>query len=101
MNATDLSRLEGSVVLVCSAQDHRNPPSGVRGTIHVHEAGDAGHPVIAVELQFPQMFTTRAHRRTIILNDEEIARLLGSEDYGAFTVTVNDRLDPEAPRENE
>ena len=68
MNAIDrLHELEGKVVLVCSARDHRNPPTGMRGTLHVHE--ENGRPVVQVELDFPQMFTTRAHHLTASLDE--------------------------------
>ncbi len=96
MNATAFRDLDGKVVLVTSALDHRNPPTGRRGTLHVTDTGD-GTPVIEVELEFPQMFTTRAHVRRARLSDREVAQLLASEHYGAFTVTLHDRLDPDAP----
>lgn len=100
MNATDrLHELEGKVVLVCSAQDHRNPPTGLRGTLHVHD--ENGQAVVQVEMDFPQMFTTRAHHRTVLLNEEQIEEILRSDDYGSYTVTLPDRLDPEAPPSNE
>lgn len=97
MNATDIGRLDGKVVLVCSAQDHRNPPTGRRGTLHVREAAAPGETGVDVEVEFPQMFQTCAHRRTVTLSEDQLAELLASEHYGAFTVTLKDRLDPEAP----
>ncbi len=99
MNATAVRELNGRNVLVCSAADHRNPPTGRRGTVFVSDS--RGAPVVGVEVDFPQMFTTRAHVRRIVLSDEEIAQMLRSEHYGAFTVTVNDQLDPDAPVGNE
>lgn len=96
MNATDIGYLTGKVVLVCSAQDHRNPPTGRRGTIFVHQQSD-GTSAVDIEVDFPEMFTMRAHRRRIRLTDDQVAELLASEHYGAYTVTLSDRLDPEAP----
>lgn len=101
MHATDLSELNGKIVLVCSAQDHRNPPTGIRGTLLVHEAVHGGRPVVEVELDFPQMFSTRAHLRRVVLTDDQVAQLLESDHYGAFALTIPDRLDPEAPAGNE
>lgn len=100
VNATDLSALDGRIVLVCSARDHHNPPTGMRGTVHVRESAN-GVVSVEVELDFPQMFTTRAHHRTVVLTDSEIAQLLASEHYGAFTVVLGERLDPAAPVGNE
>ncbi len=99
MNATVLTELNGKNVLVCSSMDHRNPPTARRGTVFVRDA--EGTPVVEVEVEFPQMFTTRAHVRRIQLSDEDLAQMLRSERYGAFTVTLDDRLDPEAPPANE
>jgi hypothetical protein len=100
MNALDLRELNGKLVLVCSAQDYRNPPTGRRGTIFVQEATN-GRQQVEVEIEFPQMFTTPAHVRRAILSDDEVAQMLASEHYGAFTVTLKDRLDPVAPAGNE
>lgn len=97
----DLSALNGKIVLVCSALDHRNPPTGRRGTIVVREPAKGGEPIVEVEIEFPQMFTTRAHVRTVVLSNAEVAQLLASEHYGAFTVTIHDRLDPDAPAGDE
>lgn len=100
INATDLRELDGRIVLVCSHRDHHNPPTGLRGTLHVRENAH-GVPAVEVELDFPQMFTTRAHHRTVMLTDSEIAQMLASEHYGAFTVMLGERLDPVAPEGNE
>ena len=99
MNATDVNELEGKLVLVRSAQDAHNPPTGRRGTLRVVNPAGSGRPVVQVELDFPQMFTTRAHQRVVTLDDEEVAEILASEHYGAFTVTLKDRLDPQSPVE--
>lgn len=98
MNTTaDLHELEGRVVLVCSAWDQHNPPTGLRGTIRVPDAEGSARPRIEVELDFPQMFVTRAHHRTVVLSDDEVSELLASEDCGGFTVFLRGRLDPQAP----
>ena len=100
MNATELSSLNGRSVLVCSARDHRNPPTGRRGTLIVHEQ-PVGHSIVEVEVELPQMFTTKAKTRRIRLSDAEIGQMLASEDYGALTVVIEDWLDPEAPESGE
>ncbi|PTX92441.1 hypothetical protein [Opitutus sp. ER46] len=98
MNATDLRELDGRVVLVTSAVDQRNPPTGLRGTVRVVEADDAGRPIVQVELEFPQMFTTRARHRTVTLGAEELQQLFDSDHDGAPTVvTLREPLDPETP----
>lgn len=101
MNVTPLSSLDGKIVLVRSAVDQRNPPTGIRGTLRVMEDAISHRPVVHIELDFPQMFTTRAHHRTVTLTEAEIAELLQSDDSGTFSVTLPDRLDPEAPPGNE
>lgn len=101
MNVEDLAELDGKIALVCSARDHRNPPTGVRGTIRVREVPVEGRPVVQVEMDFPQMFATRAHHRVVTLSDEELLRLRASGHDGAFTVVIDDRLDPEAPAGSE
>jgi len=100
MIATDLKALNGKVVLVKSAVDRRTPPSAMRGTIEVRES-EIGAPVVQIALEFPQMFTTKAHHRTIILNEEEVARLRANEYAGTFEFTLPERLDPAAPAGNE
>ncbi|HVU32532.1 MAG TPA: hypothetical protein VHE61_03805 [Opitutaceae bacterium] len=102
MNATtDLAGLEGKIVLVCSARDHRNPPTGMRGTLRVGSEPSSRRPVVQIELEFPQMFSTRAHHRVITLDDAEVGQLLHSAHDGAYTVTLPGRLDPQAPAGNE
>jgi hypothetical protein len=99
MNATDLSEIDGKIVLVSSARDHRNPPTAMRGTIRVRE--DPGRaPLVQIELEFPQMFTTRAHHRVLTLTESELGQLLQSNEEGTFAVSVEDHLDPEARRLN-
>lgn len=101
MPTTDLESLDGKIALVRSAQDHRNPETALRGTIEVRERADGGEPVVQIALEFPQMFTTRAHHRTVVLRRDEIARLLASGHDGVYEITLADRLDPEAPPGNE
>jgi hypothetical protein len=99
MNATDLRELNGKLVLVCSAQDHRNPPTGRRGTLNVRAMD--GKQELWVTIEFPEMFTTHVHTRSVRLSDEQVAEVLNSNHYGTFTVTLPDRLDPLAPSGNE
>lgn len=99
MNAIDRTELNGRIVLVCSAQDHRNPPTGRRGTLCVHDS--AAGQVVEVEVEFPQMFTTPAHIRRARLTDAEVAQMLASERDGTFTVILNERLDPLSAAGNE
>lgn len=94
MNATDLHRLNGSIVLVRSTEDRRNPPTGRRGTLVVRDAADGGVAAVLIELEFPQMFTSRAHHRTIELSDAQLAEMLATESDGTFHVTIAGPLDP-------
>jgi hypothetical protein len=96
MNATDLSEIDGKIVLVSSARDHRNPPTAMRGTIRVREDPGRAQPLVQIELEFPQMFTSRAHHRALTLTASELGQLLQSTGDGTFAVTVDDHLDPEA-----
>jgi hypothetical protein len=96
MNATDLSDLDGKIVLVSSARDHRNPPTAVRGTIRVREERPGALPTVQIEIDFPQMFTTRAHHRTIVLAPHELAQLRANAYDGTFALTLSDSIDPDA-----
>ena len=98
---TDLNQLEGRIVLVCSARDRHNPPTGMRDTLRVVPDAEKTPSHVEIELEFPQMFSTRAHHRTVRLSEEKLAELLASERDGTFSVTLDDRLDPAAPQENE
>ena len=71
--------------------DRRNPPAGMRGSIEVRETAGA-RPEVRISIEFPQMFNSRAHHRTIVLDDAEVARLLASERNGAFEFTIDDEL---------
>ena len=88
---TDLRLLHGKIVLVKSTRDHRNPPTAMRGWIEVHEpAGSL--PAVSVAVEFPQMFTSKAHHRMFPLDPAALARLLASEHNGTFEFTVDDEL---------
>lgn len=99
MNATDLRDLDGKIVLVTSALDQRNPSTGRRGTLHVDDA--AGMQRVTVEIDFPEMFTSRAHTRRIVLTESQVADMLATEHYGAYTLTLEERLDPSLHPGNE
>ncbi len=73
----------------------------MRGTIRVRDETESGGLVVQIELDFPQMFTTPAHHRTITLNDAETAQLESVNYDGTFSFRLDDRLDPEAPAGNE
>ena len=101
MNAIDLRELNGRIVLVCSADDRRNPPTGRRGTLKVVEPPQGGAAVVTIEVEFPEMFTSRAHIHRIQLNPEQVSQMLESSDYGAMTVRVPGPLDPNLAPGNE
>ena len=70
----------------------------MRGTIEVREvAGD--RPQVSLVIEFPQMFTMRAHRRTIPLDHAGVARLLGCDCNGTFEFTLDEELEPSAPQD--
>jgi hypothetical protein len=86
-----LNRLQGKVVLVKSTQDRRNPPTAMRGWIEGHE-NVGGAPDISIAVEFPQMFTSPAHHRTIPLDHASVQRLLASEHNGTFEFTIDEEL---------
>jgi hypothetical protein len=88
---TDIRKLNGRVVLVKSNRDRRNPPTGMRGWIEVHEKSGAV-PEVSVAVEFPQMFTTPAHHRTIRLDEAAVYRLLASDPNSTFEFTIDDEL---------
>ncbi len=90
--AVDLQRLEGKTVLVKSSRDGRNPPSALRGTLEVRQLGDDAAPEVRIAMEFPQMFTARAHHRTIVLDHGEILRLLASEYNETYEFTIDEPL---------
>jgi hypothetical protein len=92
----ELLRLQDRIVLVKSSRDHRNPQTALRGTLEVHDV-PAARPLVNLVIEFPQMFTMRAHRRTIPLEEEALTRLLQSERNGTFEITLDEELEPNAP----
>jgi hypothetical protein len=89
--AAKVRQLEGRVVLVKSRRDRRNPPAGIRGWIEVHPNSGAT-PQVSIVVEFPQMFSAPAHRRTILLDQAGLERLLASEHNGTFEFTIDDEL---------
>ena len=89
---TDLKELNGRIVLVKSNRDHRNPPTAMRGWIEVPSDNREGDTGAAVVVEFPQMFSTRAHHRTFRLSETTLAQLLASERNGIFEFTIDDDL---------
>lgn len=93
VNAADLQRLDGKIVLVKSSRDRRNPPTGMRGTIEVRQAAPDSPPDVSLAVEFPQMFMTRAHHRTIPLDHDDVLRLVASESNGTFEFTIDEELE--------
>ena len=89
---TDLRPLHGRLVLLKSSHDRHNPPTGMRGTIEVRESPGAG-PQVTLVIDYPQMFTTQARRRTLALNEAQVSELLRSETTGTFEFTIDDDLE--------
>jgi hypothetical protein len=87
----DISKLQGKVVLVKSSRDRRNPPAALRGWFEVHQSVGAA-PEVSVAVEFPQMFTSRAHHRTYPLNAEALDRLLAAEKNGTYEFTIDEEL---------
>jgi hypothetical protein len=86
-----LKHLHGRIVLVKSTCDRRNPPTAMRGWIEVRENPGTA-PDVSIAVEFPQMFTTPAHHRTIPLDHSAVQRLLASEYNGTFEFTIDDEL---------
>lgn len=74
---TDILALEGESVLVRFRSDTRNPPAGMRGTIHVRENKTADSRV-TVSIPFPATFTEPAHEQVVALGAAEIGQLLAT-----------------------
>lgn len=91
MNVTDLKSLHGRLVLVKSTRDIRTPPVALRGTLEVLDEAETGS-LVSIAVDFPQMFTTPAHRRNIALSDDDVTRLVASERQGTFEFTISDEL---------
>ena len=90
--ATDLTQLRGKIVLVRSTRDRRNPPTAMRGSIEVHENPGAA-PEVSIAVEFPQMFMSRAHHWSVLLDTAGLERLLASENNGTFEFTIDDELE--------
>lgn len=102
MTLTDLRALHNKIVLVRSTRDRRKPPTAIRGTIEVHDdPARRGTPLVQIALDFPQMFKTRAHHHTLTLDEKAVERLVASEHNGAYELTIDERLDPQAPPDSE
>jgi hypothetical protein len=95
----DVRRLHGRSILVRSTQERRNPETAVRGTIEVDDASGQ----VRVALEFPQMFTTRAHHRTIVLGERDLEQLVAAAGDRTETLqlTLEQPLDPAAPEGSE
>lgn len=94
VRASDLGSLHDKIVLIKSASDHHEPPTAVRGTIIVKDDANDCPPEVKLIWEVPDMFNTPAHRRTLILRDDEsIRRLLASERDGTFEFTLDHELD--------
>ena len=93
MIASDIAQLEGKNVLVTSSADKHNPPVGTTGTIHVLDTGTNGDARIEIVLEFPDMFSGPAHRRVILIEGEEIDKLVSSERAGIFEWRVDTPID--------
>lgn len=63
----------------------------MRGWLEVSASGTTPQAVRIV-VEFPQMFCTSAHHRTLFLDETALARLLASERDGTFEFTVDDEL---------
>ena len=87
----DLRELNGRIVLVKSNRDHRNPPTAMRGWIEAPADAESGADV-SVGVEFPQMFSTRAHHRSFRLDEASFAQLLASERNGVFEFTIDEEL---------
>jgi hypothetical protein len=89
----DVRELEGRVVLVKSARDTHNPPTGVRGNIAVKAHAEEGLATVCVVLDLPDMFTSPAHSRIIPLDEEQLRQLLASERNGTYELLLQESLD--------
>jgi hypothetical protein len=100
MNAAELKKLEGRNVLVRSTADRHRPTVGVRGSIHlVRSETHPAEPKFEVVLDFPDMYTSRAHERIFVLQDDEVARLLAAENTGTYELFVDFPIDGPPDRE--
>jgi hypothetical protein len=89
----DLLSLNGKIVLVRFANNERDFPVALRGTLEVHPAELPGQPpVVELILVFPDMFNISAYQRVMPLADDDLRRLLASECNGTFEFTIHNEL---------
>ncbi len=88
--------VDGATVLVKSIRDHSNPPTAMRGTVVLKGAGAPGGSGVAVALEYPDMFNTPAHHRTIELTRAQAELLAGSEREGVYELALDVDLNPAA-----
>lgn len=88
----DLRELHGRTVLLSSARDRRHPSTALRGTLEVATA-PGGEPLVTLVWEIPDMFNAAAHRRTVVLDQVGLRRLLASESNGTYEFTLDQALD--------
>ena len=86
----DLQSLRGRNVLVSSAVDTREPRVALRGSIELQESPSG--TLVGIVLEYPQMFQSRSHRRTIWLSDDEVRALVESERDGVWQFMIPGEL---------
>jgi hypothetical protein len=89
MTRSEISSLDGRIVLVRSASDQHDPPTALRGTLRVENRSAELPPKVSILVGMPDMFTAPAHTRTIELGEDDLARLLTSEGDGTYTCTLD------------
>ncbi len=98
MTATDRLHMHGASVLVRSTQDHRNPPTALRGTIDACATDGTELPRLRIVLEYPDMFTVPAHQGVIELDDAQAERLRANERDGVYEFTIDEPLEPTLPK---
>ena len=88
--------IDGATVLVKSIRDHSNPPTAMRGTGVLKEVAAPGGSGVAVALEYPDMFNTPAHHRTIELTAAQAEVLARSERDGVYEIALDVDLNPAA-----
>lgn len=97
MTATDRLHMHGASVLVRSTQDHRNPPTALRGTIDTRATDGTELPQVRIVLEYPDMFIVPAHQGIIELDEAQAERLFASERVGVYEFTIDEPLEPQLP----
>lgn len=97
MTTAERIHLHGQSVLVRSTQDHRNPPTALRGTIDAQTTEGEERAHLRIVLEYPDMFTVPAHQGIIELDEASAARLQASEHDGVFEFTIDEPLEPKLP----